>query len=361
MSELVEYPHGAAFPGVIGRTIAESSPAWPQPLRARDGSPNVLFVVLDDVGYGQLSAVRRPGQHAEDRPPGRQRPALRQHAHDGALLADARVHPHRPQPPLQRRGGDHGDRDRLPRLRRPHAVRERDALGDAARARLQHVLRRQVASDPERGVDAGRPVPPLAARARVRALLRLPRRRDQPVVPGPDVRQPLGRRSPSGPDEGYHLSEDLTDKAIQFILDAHVNAPDKPFFLYYAPGAAHAPHQVGPEWIEKYHGKFDVGWDAYRETVFASQKELGIMPADAELSRARSGRTGVGHAERRREAALRALHGGLRRLPRARRPSLRPHPRRDRGDRRARQHAGHDRSPTTAPAPRAASPARSTR
>jgi arylsulfatase len=89
---------------------------------------------------------------------------------------------------------------------------------------------------------------------------------------------------PKGPDDGYHLSEDLTDKAIQFVLDAHVNAPDKPFFLYYAPGAAHAPHQVGAEWIDKYRGAFDGGWDQYRETVLDRQKELGIMPADAELS-----------------------------------------------------------------------------
>jgi arylsulfatase len=68
------------------------------------------------------------------------------------------------------------------------------------------------------------------------------------------------------------------------MLDAHVNAPDKPFFLYYAPGCAHAPHQVAPEWIEKYKGKFDMGWDEYREEVFARQKELGIFPEDTELS-----------------------------------------------------------------------------
>jgi arylsulfatase len=85
-------------------------------------------------------------------------------------------------------------------------------------------------------------------------------------------------------EEGYHLDEDLVDHAIEFILDAHVNAPDKPFFLYHAPGCAHAPHQVANEWVEKYRGKFDMGWDEYREVVFAQQKELGMFPADAELS-----------------------------------------------------------------------------
>jgi arylsulfatase len=89
---------------------------------------------------------------------------------------------------------------------------------------------------------------------------------------------------PKAVEEGYHLDEDLVDHAIHFILDAHVIAPDKPFFLYHAPGCAHAPHQVAPEWIEKYKGKFDLGWDKYREVVFARQKELGIFPADAELS-----------------------------------------------------------------------------
>jgi arylsulfatase len=89
---------------------------------------------------------------------------------------------------------------------------------------------------------------------------------------------------PATPDEGYHLNPDLADKAIQFIKDAHVNAPDKPFFLYYATGAGHAPHHVEPEWIEKYAGRFDQGWDEYRETVFERQKRLGLLSPDAELS-----------------------------------------------------------------------------
>jgi arylsulfatase len=88
---------------------------------------------------------------------------------------------------------------------------------------------------------------------------------------------------PKPPEEGYHLSEDLADQAIRMILDAHVNAPEKPFFLYYATGAAHAPHHVAKEWADRYAGRFDDGWDVYRETVFARQKELGIVPAHAEL------------------------------------------------------------------------------
>ena len=88
---------------------------------------------------------------------------------------------------------------------------------------------------------------------------------------------------PRPPEEGYHLTEDLTDKALEFIRDAKAIAPDKPFFLYYAPGAAHAPHHAPRDWIERYAGKFDMGYDAMREQTLARQKEMGIVPADTEL------------------------------------------------------------------------------
>jgi arylsulfatase A-like enzyme len=88
---------------------------------------------------------------------------------------------------------------------------------------------------------------------------------------------------PKLPEEGYHLTEDITDKAIEFITDSKVIAPDKPFFLYYAPGAAHAPHQVPKEWADKFKGRFDMGYEAMREQTLARQKEMGIVPADTEL------------------------------------------------------------------------------
>ena len=89
---------------------------------------------------------------------------------------------------------------------------------------------------------------------------------------------------PKLPEEGYHFSVDITDKAISFIRDAKAVAPDKPFFLYYCPGAAHAPHHAPKEWADKYKGRFDMGYEAYRELVFANQKKLGIVPEHAELS-----------------------------------------------------------------------------
>ncbi|HEU0027200.1 MAG TPA: arylsulfatase [Ktedonobacterales bacterium] len=88
---------------------------------------------------------------------------------------------------------------------------------------------------------------------------------------------------PASPEEGYHFTADITDKALEFIKDAKAVAPEKPFFLYYAPGACHAPHQAPREWIEKYRGRFDMGYEALRAQTLARQKEKGLVPQDTEL------------------------------------------------------------------------------
>ncbi|WP_199253895.1 arylsulfatase [Mycolicibacterium mengxianglii] len=89
---------------------------------------------------------------------------------------------------------------------------------------------------------------------------------------------------PATPEDGYHLSKDLADKTIEFIRDAKVIAPDKPWFSYVCPGAGHAPHHVSSEWADKYAGRFDMGYEAYRDIVLENQKRLGIVGADTELS-----------------------------------------------------------------------------
>src|SRR6476659_3944682 len=86
------------------------------------------------------------------------------------------------------------------------------------------------------------------------------------------------------PEEGYHLTEDMTDRAIAWIRSQKSLMPDKPFFVYFAPGATHAPHHVPPEWTAKYKGQFDQGWDKAREETFERQKALGVIPPDAELT-----------------------------------------------------------------------------
>ncbi len=89
---------------------------------------------------------------------------------------------------------------------------------------------------------------------------------------------------PKTAEEGYHLTEDLADHAVSWIRQQKALMPDKPFFMYFAPGATHAPHHVSKEWIDKYKGKFAHGWDKQREITFARQKELGVIGPDAELT-----------------------------------------------------------------------------
>ena len=90
---------------------------------------------------------------------------------------------------------------------------------------------------------------------------------------------------PKTPEEGYTLNEDLADRAITWVRQQKALAPDKPFFMYYVPGATHAPHHVPKQWSDKYKGRFDAGWDVLREQIFAKQKELGVIPATAELTK----------------------------------------------------------------------------
>jgi arylsulfatase A-like enzyme len=283
MGELVEYEQGTTFPGRIGRTIEESSPAWPRPLRAPSGAPNVVFLVLDDVGYGQLSAfgglVNTPNI---DRVAAN---GLRYvNMHTTALCSPTRS--------CILTGRNHHSNGVA-------AIMETATGFPGYDGRMPF----QNGMLPEMLLESGYNT------FCVGKWHLSPSEESTPA--GPFHRWPLGRGferfygflggetnqwfpdltydnhsvpQPKTVEEGYHLSEDLSDRAIQFVYDAHVNAPDKPFFLYHAPGAAHAPHQVGKAWIDRYAGAFDMGWDRYREEVFANQQRLGILPADAELS-----------------------------------------------------------------------------
>ncbi len=89
---------------------------------------------------------------------------------------------------------------------------------------------------------------------------------------------------PTTPEQGYHLTEDLADRAIGWVRQHQALMPDKPFFMYFAPGATHAPHHVPPDWIDRYRGQFDDGWDALREQTLERQKRLGVVPPDTQLT-----------------------------------------------------------------------------
>ena len=284
MPKLTEYKPGTAFTGVIGRTFDVSAPAWPEPLRAKAGAPNVLFIILDDTGFGHLGCYGSPIET----------PNLDSLAKNGL------------------------------RYNNMHTT----ALCSPTRScvitgRNHHSNAMACITEGSTGYPGSNGYIPFENGFLSEILLEHGYNTyalgkwhltpfDQMSCAGPYSRWPLGRGferfygflgaethqyypdlthdnqfvdAPRTPEEGYHLTEDLADRAMSFIADAKQVAPNKPFFLYFCTGTAHAPHHVPKEWADKYKGKFDDGWEAYREKVFAKQKELGIVPKDAELSR----------------------------------------------------------------------------
>ncbi len=281
---LKEYKPGAAFTGVIGRTFDVSSPAWPEPLRAREGAPNVLFIVQDDTGFGQMgcygSPIKTPNIDALAKGG-----LLFNSMHTTALCSPTRSciltgrnhHSNAMSCITEGSTGYPGGNGNIPfengflsEILLEHGYNtyaigkwhltpadQISAAGSYARWPLGRGFERYYGF---LGGDTHQYYPEL-------------------------VYDNHGVEPEKTPEQGYHLTEDLTDKAISFIADAKQVAPNKPFFMYFCPGAAHAPHHVPKEWADQYKGQFDDGWDAYRERTFNRQKELGIIPKDAELSR----------------------------------------------------------------------------
>ena len=253
--------------------------------KAPEGAPNVLMIVWDDVGYGAMDVFGGPIET----------PTMRRIADAGIRYSNfhttALCSPTRsslltgPQRHQQQHGLHHRGRRRLSRATRPHPVRERHHRRGAQRARLEHLRHRQVAPHARaRRVDmsAWKGRWPLG-RGFERYYGFLGGETNQ-WYPGPGLRQPPDRAAGDYPEEGYHLSKDLADKAIEFVRDAKAVAPDKPWFMYFCPGAAHAPHHVFKEWADRYEGRFDEGYEAIRAEILANQKKLGLLPDDTELS-----------------------------------------------------------------------------
>ena len=132
--------------------------------------------------------------------------------------------------------------------------------------------------------------------------------------------QPVEMAVPPGREADYTLNEDLANKAIAWIHQQKSVAPDRPVFLYFAPGATHAPLQAPKSWIDKFRGQFDMGWDKYREVVLERQKKLGVVPAGYGTDAEAGGDTGLGLAYAGPEEGRGAADGGLRGLYGADRP-----------------------------------------
>ena len=248
----------------------------------------------------------------------------------------------RPQPPL---GGD-GRRSPSSPPRRPATTRSARTPARRWRETLQaeRLLDGAVRQVPRGAGLADEPDGPVRRvadrRRRLRALLRLHRRRDEPVLPGDLRGHDAGRARPRRPEEGYHFTEDMTDKAIEWIRQQKSLMPDKPFFIYFAPGRdARAAPRARPSGRTSTRAASTQGWDALREETLARQKELGVDPGRRRADRAARGDPGLGRHARRAEAGARPPDGGLRRLPRAHRPPRRAARRRARRPRRPRRHA----------------------
>ena len=268
------------FKGVINVDIRDSVPDWApfEPPKAPEGAPSVVYIVLDDVGFSAIGCYGGPVETPNIDRIAAQRGALHAVAHDGAVLADAVVPADGPQSHAQQHGVHHRGGDRVPERERHDPAGERDAARDPRRAGLEHVhdrasgtcARPMRCTWPRRGAT-GRP----AAGSSASTGSSAPR-------PTSGIRiwstTTIPVDQPSQPEDGYHLTVDLTDRALEFIQDAKAVAPDKPFCLYYAPGACHAPHHVPKEWIEKYKGRFDMGYEAMREQTLERQKKLGHRP-----------------------------------------------------------------------------------
>jgi len=280
---LKEYKPGTTFNGVIGRTVDESSPAWPMPLRAKEGAPNVLFIVLDDTGFAQLGCYGSP-INTPNIDKLAQNGLIYNNMHTTALCSPTRS--------CILTGRNHHSNHVAAIMELSTGYPGSDCYIPFENGFLSEMLQQHGYNTYCVGKWHLTPAEQISAA-------------------GPYDRWPLGRgferfygflpgdthqyypdlthdnhliEPPKTPEEGYHLTEDLADQAISFIANSKQVAPNKPFFMYFATGAMHAPHHVPKEWADKYKGKFDEGWDVYREHVFKKQKELGILPKNAELS-----------------------------------------------------------------------------
>ena len=280
---LTEYQPGSAFPGVIARTADESTPAWPAPKRTAEGAPNVVFIVLDDTGYGHLGCYGSPIST----------PNIDALAADGLTYANMNTTALcSPSRSCILTGRNHHSNHLACLTNGSTGYPGSDGYIPFENGFLSEILRAQGYNTycvgkwhlaPEETMTAAGPYDrwPLGRGfERYYGFLGGDTHQYYPEL----VRDNSQTEPETTPEQGYHLTPDLVERATAMIADAKQVAPDKPFFLYFAPGAMHSPHHVPKEWADRYAGRFDTGWEAYRREVFDRQRQLGLLPATAELS-----------------------------------------------------------------------------
>ena len=271
------------FGGKIGKTLEDSAPWWPDVEVAPAGSPNVVVVLLDDVGFAQFgcygSDIRTPTFDSLAAA------GLRfSNYHTTALCSPTRA--------ALLTGRNHHSVGMARIADRTSGFPGYNAEMSHEDGMISEVLVRNgystfcvgkwhLTPPHEQQMGARRWRWPLG-RGFERYYGFLGGETDQYF---PDlVFDNHEVDPPQSPEEGYHLTQDMADKALLFINDARTAHPTKPFFLWFAPGACHAPHQAPASFIEPYRGQFDKGWDAWRDEVFARQVKSGLMPSDTVLS-----------------------------------------------------------------------------
>jgi arylsulfatase len=254
-----------------------------QPLRPPDGAPNVLIVLLDDVGFGASSAFGGPCAT----------PTAERLADDGlkfnrfhttALCAPTRA--------ALLTGRNHhavgmgGVTEIATSAPGYNSVRPRATAPLAEMLRLNGYATAQFGKCHEVPVWETSPAGPFDAwptNSGFEYFYGFIGGETNQYYPGL-YEGTTAVEPPATPEEGYHLTEDLADRAIAWVRQQRALMPDKPVFMYFAPGATHAPHHVPADWIDRYRGRFDGGWDSLREEILERQKRLGVVPLDTELT-----------------------------------------------------------------------------
>ena len=274
-----QYSPLTPFQGKIGKTLAETQQSWPARVKAPQGAPNVIWILLDDVGFGASSAF---GGLIET-------PNFEELANTGIRFTN-----------FHTTGICSPTRAALLTGRNSHSV----AMGHHAEIGIG-----TPGYNGDIPFEAGT-IADIFKENGYNTFALGKWHGNNPgdlTIAGPYNRWPTGRGFEhfygflgGATDQWHpqlveetnpvniepnkkHLNELITDKALSYIANQKSQDADKPFFLYFAPGATHAPHHVPQDWINKYKGKFDGGWDRYREDVFKRQQALGLLPKGTKL------------------------------------------------------------------------------
>jgi arylsulfatase len=277
-------PGEPPFKGKIGRTVDESTSDWPPLPRAPKDAPNVIYIVLDDVGYAALGCYGSPVCQTPNLDALAKNGVRYSNFHTTALCSPSRScfltgrnhHSNAMACITEGSTGYPGSYGRVP-LANGFLSEMLTPFGWAAFA----IGKWHLTPAEDMNLGANRKWWPLG-RGFDRFYGFLGGEVDQwtPWL----AHDNHFIKPPKTPEQGYHNVPDLLDKTKEYIADLKQVAPDRPFFLYFCPGACHAPHHAPKEWIDKYKGKFDAGWDDYREKALANQIKLGICPPGTQLS-----------------------------------------------------------------------------